>query len=228
MKSFNESWYERNKGVIDCTINPRIPKGLKLYMCHANLGKIILDPSKIDLFELDPNNLSRSKPAVNLLYEVFNRAYKERKKPLPANALDYLLSNQKEIPHEWEDKVIIFSGSLYSGRIAPDIGFGKKFSNLVARSLSKNSRHFLVDAAKEVFKDQPVRRWLSILSTNMDPFTYYDYGFAKYVEGLFDVESYHSRGLGNAYIPVYSDSYESRKRRNDNNHTSSRFQLVNS
>jgi len=207
-------------GVIDCTINPRIPKGLDLLSHHSNLGKIRWDPSKVRLLKLDPlakdsyesvslkdemeaaltNNPTLIpemwKDGKELLVNVKNRAFKEGGIPLPANVLDDLLENPKNIPLEWDDKMIIFIGSLYKG-----YDDGNDYSNLMARSLLKNPIHSTKEAIQKI--ENPLARAVCYGAYyTVYPLLLSVTGSSDFVEHRFQFDD-SLRYLTREYVPIY-------------------------
>lgn len=213
---------EVGEKVIDCTIDPIVPSGLELVNHHDHLGKIRWNPTRIKLLKLDPlaessyKNVSVKdemraaladdptlipemwKSGSDLLRDVNNKAFRNGCLPLPANVLDYLLENLNDIPSDWRNKNIIFTGSLYKG-------YDKNhYSSLMARSLKRNPIHKIKEMVQEhknpFYRFMLYTIWLAAIPLNLAC----GFGFSEFVEYRFQFDD-SLRYLTEEYVPVYSD-----------------------
>lgn len=94
---------------INTDATPRLPFDGATIEYHKKDGKMILDPSKINLY------LSEGQKGGQ--YIEGNKLRKELKsKPvLNACVLDYLLDNPHLIPEEWKGKAVFFWGTIFRG-----------------------------------------------------------------------------------------------------------------
>lgn len=77
---------------------------------HKKIGPFLWDASRVVLWQAEFQQIPGPKPhtgARTLFHKTRNRPV------LNASVLDYLLENQSLIPKEWEDKAIVFWGTIY-------------------------------------------------------------------------------------------------------------------
>lgn len=95
------------KHIINCDVDPYLPRDWKVEEHTTRRGQFEFDPTKI-ILHLDEEQQIGGVIAGNKLRE------KLKGKPvLNANVLDYLLANPGLIPEEWKEKFIFFWGTIY-------------------------------------------------------------------------------------------------------------------
>lgn len=99
--------------LIDLDADPLVPDGLTVTE-HQKGGQWLFDPKQIELFlDVVVQNGGTYDSALELRHSV-------RGKPvLNANALDWLLTHQEQIPEAWMEMTVYFWGTIYEGAMGP-------------------------------------------------------------------------------------------------------------
>lgn len=99
--------------IIDCDIDPFVPKGWEVEEHHKTGRLLELDVSKIQLYLSE----EQRKGEVIKGNELRKKLTEADRLVLNACVLDYLLIHQELIPDDWKEKRIFFFGTIYRGGI---------------------------------------------------------------------------------------------------------------
>lgn len=95
-----------SQSIINLDVDPFTPEGMKVEE-HQGGGDFKYDSTKIKLYLSAKQQKNQMITGYDLLEEIKNKgAYN-------ANLLDFYLKNQHLISKDWEDKTIIFPGTIY-------------------------------------------------------------------------------------------------------------------